>query len=119
MELDRKPLICKCCGGQIDRRTMTCPYCGVQYEKKYDDMPVTFTVERPGVHHIKAMVRLDEHAILQDPEGATKYAMDRLRNGIADGLLEYMRIDTAKDYSQFCRIIRADVRVLDPSFSDY
>lgn len=111
-----KPLICQCCGGHIDRRSMKCPYCDTQYEKKFGDTPVTFTVERPGVHHIGAMVRLDECAVRQDPEGATKFAMDRLRNGIADGLLEYMRISTSQDYSTFCRIIRADVRVLGPSW---
>lgn len=114
-----KALICQCCGGHIDRRTMKCPYCETQYEKKFDGTPVTFTVERPGVHHINAMVRLDEQAIRMNPEGATEFAMNKLRNSIADGLLEYMRIDTCKDYSQFCRIIRADVRVLDPTFYDY
>lgn len=114
-----KPLICQSCGGHIDRKTMKCPYCDTQYEKKFDGTPVTFTVERPGVHHIRAMVRLDDEAVRRNPEGATKFAMDKLRNGIADGLLEYMRIDTCQDYSQFCRIIRADVRVLDPTFYDY
>jgi hypothetical protein len=114
-----KPLICQCCGGKIDRKTMKCPYCDTQYEKKFEGTPVSFTVERPGVHHIRAMARLDEEAVLRNPEIATKWAMDKLRNGIADGLLEYMRIDTEKDPLRFCRIIRADVRVLDPTFSDY
>lgn len=114
-----KPLICQNCGGHIDRNTMKCPYCNTQYEKKFEGTPVSFTVERPGVHHIKAMVRIDEEAIQRSPEAATKWAMDKIRNGIADGLLEYMRIDTEKDWRSFCRIIRADVRVLDPTFSDY
>jgi hypothetical protein len=98
---------------------MKCPYCNTEYEKRVEDIPVSFTVERPGVHHIKAMVKIDEMDIRQSPEAATKWAMDKLRNGIADGLLEYMRIDTSVSYSDFCRIIRADVRVLDPTFSDY
>ncbi len=112
----QKPLICQNCGGHIDRNTMKCPYCDTQYKKKFDSIPVSFTVERPGVHHVGAMVRVDEAMFRQSPEMATKYAMDRLRNGIAEGLLDYMRIETQQDWSQFCRIIRADVRVLDPTF---
>lgn len=114
-----KPLICQCCGGHIDRKSMKCLYCDTQYEKKFSDTPVTFTVERPGVHHIGAMVRVDEAMVRQSPQMATEFAINRLRQGIADGLLDYMRIETSQDYSQFCRIIRADVRVLEPTFSDY
>lgn len=111
-----KPLVCVSCGGHIDRSTMCCPYCGTQYEKKHNDIPISFVVERPGVHKIRAVVKIADEMALHCPERATEYAMDKLRQGIADGLLDYMRICTEKDPMMMCSIIRGEVRVVDPYF---
>lgn len=116
--VELKPLICTQCGAQIDRKTMRCPYCDTQYEKKHDGMPINFVVERPGVHRIRAEVRVADEMARYDPEGATRYVMDRLRFGIADGLLDYMKVVTSKEFDpmNMCQIIRGEVRVLDPTF---
>lgn len=114
-----KPLVCQNCGGRIDRSTMKCPYCDTQYERKYEGLPVNFVVEKPGVHRIAAMVRIPDKVSLRDPERATQYAMERLRQGIADGLLAYMKIRTELDPMSFCQIIRGEVRVVEPTFTDY
>lgn len=116
--IERKPLICQNCGGRIDRRTMKCPYCDTEYERNMDEMPIRFVVEQPGVHRIRAEVRLAEEMIVRDPEGASRYAMNKLRQGIADGLLEYMKICTSKSFDpmNMCQVIRGEVRVIDPTF---
>jgi hypothetical protein len=116
-----KPLVCERCGGAIDRNTMRCHYCDTQYERKHDGVPINFVVDRPGVHRIRAEVRLAEEMARHDPEGATRYAMDRLRHGIADGLLDYMKVCTTKEFDpmNMCQIIRGEVRVIDPTFTDY
>jgi RNA polymerase subunit RPABC4/transcription elongation factor Spt4 len=118
-KVELKPLICQNCGGHIDRDTMRCPFCDTQYEKTHNDMPINFVVERPGVHKIRAEVKMPYEFELRDPERATEYAMDNLRQGIADGLLDYMKICTEKNPMTMCSIIRGEVRVLDPYFSDY
>lgn len=119
--IEIKPLVCEQCGGQIDRKTMKCPYCDTQYERKNNGVTVNYVVDRPGVHTLRAEVRVDEHMMLRYPEDATAYAMDRLRQEIADGLLAYMKISTSKDFSIFnnCEIIRGEVRVIDPTFTHY
>ena len=118
--IEIKPLICERCGGQIDRSTMKCPYCDTQYERKNNGVTVNYVVDRPGVHRLCAQVRIDDEMTCRDPEGATRYTLDRLRNEIADGLLAYMKISTSKDYDPLsrCQIIRGEVRVIDPRFTD-
>lgn len=119
--IEIKPLVCERCGGAIDRRTMKCPYCETQYERKNNGVTVNFSVDRPGVHVLRAEARIDNRRMLCDPEGASQYALDRMRHEIADGLLAYMKISTSKDLSFFneCEIIRGEVRVIDPAFTHY
>jgi hypothetical protein len=112
-----KALMCQNCGGTIDRATMKCEYCGTQYEKQNNGVSVNFMVERPGVHKIAGSVRIPEEDIRRGPpEIMQNFIMDKMRNSIADGLLEYLRITTSQDHCGLCRIIRGEVRVLDPSF---
>ena len=119
--IDIKPLICEQCGGAIDRKTMQCPYCGTQYERKNNGVTVNYVVEQPGVHRLRADIRIDEAMIAHDPERATGYALDKLRHEIADGLMAYMKIYTSKDFDPYnrCQIIRGEVRVIDPTSTHY
>lgn len=119
--IEIKPLVCERCGGHIDRQTMKCPYCDTQYERKNNGVTVNYVVNRPGVHTLRADIRVDNFMVLRDPEGATEYALDRLRHEIADGLLAYMKITTSKELSfhNECEIIRGEVRVIDPTFTNY
>lgn len=114
-----KKLTCENCGGAIDRKTMMCPYCGTQYERKHDGITVNYVVDRPGVHTLRAEVRMDYRMVKDDPECATRYALDRLRHEVADGLLAYMKISTSKDFCEMSEIIRGEVRVIDPTFTHY
>lgn len=97
---------------------MCCPYCGAQYEKEYQGMPVKFVVERPGVHRIRAEVRIDDSMKVVNPEIATEAAMHKLRQGLADGLLDYMKCVVQHNPMSMYQIIRGEVRVVDPTF-DY
>lgn len=117
--IELKPLTCQNCGAQIDRRTMKCPYCDTQYERKHDGGIVQFVVERPGVHRIRAEVRIADEVTHHYPEQATKMAMDKMRHQIADGLLDYLTICTEHNPMGMYQIIRGEVRVVDPTFSDY
>ena len=120
-QFEIKPLVCENCGGHIDRATMKCPYCDTQYARENNGVTVNYVVSRPGVHTLRADIRVDQYMMLHNPEGATEYALDRLRTEIADGLLAYMKITTSKDYSfnDRCEIIRGEVRVIDPAFTNY
>jgi RNA polymerase subunit RPABC4/transcription elongation factor Spt4 len=117
--LELRELKCQNCGAHIDRNSLKCPYCGTQYERKYNGVPIVYDTDRPGVHKISAMVKVDDDFIARSPERATQYSLDRLRQGIAEGLLDYMKLCTTQEYDhmQMCQIIRAEVRVVDPKFS--
>lgn len=112
-----RKLTCENCGGAIDRASMKCPYCGTQYERKRDGITVNYVMNRPGVHTLRAEIRMNYVMVANDPEGATKYALDRLRHEVADGLLAYMKISTSKDFCDMSEIIRGEVRVIDPTFT--
>ena len=120
-QIEIKPLICEQCGGQIDRGSMKCPYCGTQYERKNNGVTVNYVIDRPGVHTLRAEVRVNNLMMLHNPEGAKDYALDRLRQEVADGLLAYMKITTSKGLSfmEDCEIIRGEIRVVDPAFKHY
>lgn len=106
-----KPLVCQQCGGAIDRSTMQCPYCGTQYKRERESAVINYVVERPGVHKIRAEVKVPQE-IMRNPEAATKFAMGRMRHEIADSLLDYMKISTQADYRSFCQIIRGETGLL-------
>lgn len=112
-----RKLTCENCGGAIDRASMKCPYCGTQYERKHDGITVNYVVNRPGVHTLRAEIRMNHAMVANDPERATEYALDRLRQEVADGLLAYMKISTSKDFCDMSEIIRGEVRVIDPTFT--
>ena len=118
---EMKPLICEQCGGQIDRKTMKCPYCDTQYERKNNGVTVHYMVDRPGTNRLRAEIRVDKEMMAHAPEQATEFVLDRLRHEIADGLLAYMKISTAEDFGPYerCQIIRGEVRVIDPTFTNY
>ena len=118
--IDLKPLVCANCGGQIDRNTMKCPFCDTQYHRQRDETIINYIVDRPGVHRLLATIRVPDQMARHDPDAASEFVLNRLRHEIADGLLAYMKIETANDFDPLsrCQIIRGEVRVLDPYF-DY
>ena len=98
---------------------MRCPYCDTQYERQFDGTPVHFTVERPGVHKIVAQIEIDNLMTSRcQSEEISARAIRKLREGIADALTEYMRLEISQDPKHMCQIIRGEVRVLYPSFRE-
>lgn len=115
--IEMKPLTCINCGAPIDRSSMKCEYCGTQYEREYDGTNVRFVVDRPGVHTLRAEVMVDDLSLRRSPpEAMERHIMNRMRQTIADGLMEYLKMEVAQDPLRRCRIIRGEVRVLDPSW---
>ena len=88
------------------------------YNMAMDALKGEFVVKRQCVHRLRAEVRIPEKLKTANPEEATKFAMSKLRQGLADGLLDYMKCTTQHDPMNMCQIIRGEVRVVDPSF-DY
>lgn len=119
--MDLNPYICKCCGGRINVAKMKCEYCDTYYEDQ-SLRRIKIETVRPGQHTIRAEVALDMDGVRHNPEGARDYALRELRNQLADGLLGFMKVQTAENFDPriFGRteIIRGEVRVIDPSFSD-
>ena len=114
-----KPLVCEKCGGSIDRKTMRCPYCDTAYAYDNNGVQVRFTVERPGTHIIKAQAKVSREMVDYEPERATAYVLDKMRHQVADGLLAFMKISTMSDPYEMCEVIRGEVRVIDPTFTNY
>lgn len=117
--VEMKPLTCQNCGGAIDRKTMKCPFCDTQYERKDDGLAIRYVVEKPGTHVIRAMVKVDDMMMAQSPEAATRFVMDKMRYNVADSLLNYMKLTTERSPHEMCHIIRGEIRVVDPTFTEY
>ena len=114
-----KPLVCEKCGGSVNRKTMRCRYCDTEYAYDNNGMQMRFVVEKPGTNVIKATVKVDRGMVLNAPERATAYALDKMRHQVADGLLAFMKISTEFDPREMCEVIRGEVRVIDPMFTNY
>lgn len=115
------PYVCECCGGRINVARMQCEYCGTPYHDE-NLRHIKIRQVRPGEHVIRAEVILDLEHAAYNPEGARDYTLAQLRQQIADGLLGYMKITTCENFSPMyynrTEIIRGEVRVIDPTFSD-
>lgn len=107
-------LTCSNCGAPINRATMTCPYCKTQYS--FPNPEVKMTVIKPGMHRIYAQTKVSNHVIAVAPEAAKDKTLTQLREQLADALLGYMKITTAKewDFMGDSTIFRGEVIVLDP-----
>lgn len=109
-------LTCSNCGAPINRATMTCPYCKTQYSSSHPELRIE--VVKPGAHRIGVESRIPQRFVDASPETATKMVLSEMRNKLADGLLDYMRVTTSRGYGFMdeCQIIRGEVMVLDPYF---
>lgn len=117
--MDLKPYICERCGAPINVSTMKCDYCGTKYHNDALKEICIKTV-RPGEHAIFSQVRMPREVLIRgNPEYARDYCLSKLREQIADGLLGYLKIETSRDFTDDCEIIRGEVRVIDPMFSTY
>lgn len=115
--LDLKPYVCKCCGGRINVVKMKCEYCDTEYENK-SLKRITIQTVNASTTVIRAEVAIPKDVMLYNPEGARDYTLRELRNQIADGLLGFMKIATSENYIDHTEIIRGEVRVIDPMFSN-
>lgn len=109
-------LTCSNCGAPINRATMTCPYCKTQYS--FPNPEIKMTVIKLGVHKIYAQTKVSNQVIAVAPEAAKDKTLAQLREQLADALLGYMKITTAKewDFMGDSTIFRGEVIVCDPLF---
>lgn len=114
MELvERKPLLCKNCGGVIDRFTMKCPYCDTQYERSHDGMSVLPVVEQRGVERICVSIAVDDECLVRNPHLRDHITKDVLVS-LARHLLDYATITVMGDPRSFRKIINATIAVVPP-----
>lgn len=116
-----EPYICKNCGGRINVAKMRCEYCDTPYK---DENLKRITVETvyPGQHLIASQIEIDYEDMRRSPEYFRDLTLSQLRKQLADGLLGFMKIETADGYSPGMgrtQIIRGTVKVIDPTFYDY
>lgn len=112
--VERKPLLCKNCGGVIDRFTMKCPFCDTQYERPHEEVPVLPVVERRGVERICASIAVDLECIERYPSQTEKLAKSKVMNLLAKELLKYATITVMDDPRSFRKIINATIAVVPP-----
>lgn len=108
------PMICERCGGSINRRELRCEHCGTAYERINRNPAVQYIVDRSGTHRIRTEVRISREMLVANPEGATKFTLDRMRQELADALLSYMKLTVAEDYENNAKVFRGEVKVVVP-----
>lgn len=117
MAFELKPLVCERCGGSIERKIMRCPYCGTEYAYNDNRIQVRFIERRkPGEQVICVQAALDSSMLVRDPEGATEFVLEEMRQQMADSLLAFMKISTCDNPAMNAKIIRGVVRVIDPEY---
>ena len=117
--MELTPYICQCCGGKIDISSMKCPYCDTAYHHPSLERINVIKLER-GQHLLGAEVHISREVMLNaNPESIRDYALDELKQQLADGLLAYIKISTCEDRMNCAEIIRGEVVVLDPMFDPY
>ena len=112
--VEKKPLICKKCGGVIDRFTMKCPFCDTQYERLRGEEPSYYpVVERRGVERLCVSIAIDECLLARDTDPRDHITRNVLVS-LARRLLDYATITVMDDHRSFRKIINAMIEVVPP-----
>lgn len=112
-------LQCTNCNGSINPATYVCEYCGTKYMRPRWSVPTEplIIVERPGVHTLKAGVRLDRDMVATiGKENASKICMDQLVKALAENIAPFMEVKTDYDVVRMEQVVNARLRVVEPSY---
>ena len=109
-----KPYICPQCGGQVNRAKMICEYCGTRFQE--ENNVVRLMAYRPGVHTLQACVRIPEDEAMMSPKEMSEFAIRNMAEQFAEGIAQFMEVQTDYDPKDFERIFRARLRVLDGGY---
>lgn len=109
-----KPYICPQCGGQVNRAKMICEYCGTQFREEHNEIRVV--TYNPQVHTLGANVIFPKEIVVQSPREASEYAIRSLAQEFADGIGQFMEVQTIDEPITGEVMFRARLRVLDSGY---
>lgn len=109
-----KPYICPQCGGQVNRAKMVCEYCGTQFREERNEIRVV--AYNPRVHTLGAEVKIPKEYIDQSPKEIAEYTIRRLAQEFADGIAQFMEVQTIDEPKTCETFFRARLRVLDSGY---
>ena len=104
---------CTCCGGTINRATMMCEYCGTLYKEEMGVLRVEM-IKNP-VHTLegKCLIPRREINIIGAQECA-QIAMRRIRDDIAEALVDVMSYDIERAPVTDGYMIRGQIKAVIP-----
>ena len=109
-----KPYICPQCGGQVNRAKMICEYCGTQFREEHNEIRVV--AYNPRVHTLGANVIIPKEYAIRSPKEMSEYAIRRLAQEFADGIAQFMEVQTMDEPITNEVQFRARLRVLDSGY---
>lgn len=109
-----KPYICPQCGGQVNRAKMICEYCGTQFREEHNEIRVV--AYNPRVHTLGANVTIPKEYAIRSPKEMSEYAIHRLAQEFADGIAQFMEVQTMDEPKTNEILFQARLRVLDSGY---
>lgn len=109
-----KPYICPQCGGQVNRAKMICEYCGTMFREERDEIRVV--AYNPRVHTLGARVMIPKEHVISSPKEMSEYAIRRLAQEFADGIAQFMEVQTMDEPIAGEVMFGAKLRVLDSTY---
>lgn len=109
-----KPYICPQCGGTINRVKMICEYCGTQFREERNEIRVV--AYNPRIHTLGTNLVLPSEVIDSSPKEMSEYAIRRLAQEFADGIAQFMEVQTMHEPIRNEVLFRARLRVLDSGY---
>ena len=110
-------LTCQNCGAPLSADGR-CSYCGTRYKIDYTvEGPRYVTIYSSPVQTLASKTEIPHrYRRLGDDEALSKMAVQDLAHSLADGLVNFMRVDVEEDPYRQATIIRGTVRVVAPDF---
>ena len=114
-------MTCKNCGAPLPL-SGKCQYCGTQYHVDrdspyYGDKFLRIEVEKPGIHTLRAVARINRY-IYEDapPEAVANMAMHQIKSQMAENLTAFIKFSKEAHPWEDAELIQGTLRVVDPSF---
>ena len=113
--IELKALKCQCCGGPINRETMKCSFCGTEYIIKDDTLFIRFETFQNPVKTLRAQCRVSNLVFNHtNQKEYMEFCLHQLARELAENMYDCMKIRTDDDEIYGDRLIRAEVRVVQP-----
>lgn len=93
---------------------MICEYCGTQFREEHSEIRVV--AYNPRVHTLVSNAIIPKEYAICSPKEMSEYAIHRLAQEFADGIAQFMEVQTMDEPITHGILFQARLRVLDSGY---